>query len=254
MPRLLRTLIPRIRRSIEERGLFRTLLKAPALPIHLFREWNITTNLAKESARSEFDLLYRVDTDGDIGGGRIGRTYLSDLDIPSTNWIYGQYYSPIDPARFSRIMRSLELNFQEFVFVDFGSGKGRALLLASELPFKKIIGIEFSPQLHAIAQSNIRKYSSPSQVCKSLQSICMDFTGFQLPPEPCLLYFLDPCRAAVHLRVLDNIRKSWQNNPREIFIVYISPLSEKVFDSSGFLHKLAKNDEDWFTAYEVSGN
>ena len=70
------------------------------LPINVFRERNTAKKLAKESARSEFDLQYGVETDGDVGGGRStlrGRTYLSDLDIPSANWIYGQDYSPIIP-------------------------------------------------------------------------------------------------------------------------------------------------------------
>ena len=85
MPRLLRTLIPRIKQSILARGLIRTLLRAPRLPINFIREWNIAKTLAKETSRSEFDLQYGVDTDGDLGGASIGRTYLSDLDIPSAN-------------------------------------------------------------------------------------------------------------------------------------------------------------------------
>jgi hypothetical protein len=256
MPRLSRTLIPRIRRSLAERGLLRTLLSAPALPVHLFREWRTAKKLTRESSRSEFDLQHGVDTDGDVGGGNTelrGRTYLSDLQIPSENWIYGQDYSPIVPERFFRILRTLNVDFKDFVFVDFGSGKGRALLLASDFPFKKIIGIEFSPELHAIAESNIRKYSSPTQLCKSLQSLCMDFTQFALPPDPCVVYLLDPCRAAIHLKILENIRKSWQANPRKILIAYVSPLSEQVYDSSGFLRKLARDDEDWFAVYEFTG-
>jgi hypothetical protein len=36
-----------------------------------------------------------------------------------------------------------------------GSGKGRALLVASELPFAKIIGVELSRELHRIAEQNL---------------------------------------------------------------------------------------------------
>jgi tRNA G46 methylase TrmB len=36
---------------------------------------------------------------------------------------------------------------------DLGSGRGRALLLASHVPFEQIIGIEVSPQLHRSLQS-----------------------------------------------------------------------------------------------------
>lgn len=259
MPRLFKTLIPRMKRSFAERGLLRTLLVAPRLPFTLLREKNIAKILNEETARSEFDERYGVDTDGEVGGkGEYrAKTYLSDLEIPSPNWIFGEDYSPIPPDQFKRIFASLSLNFEEFVFVDFGSGKGRALLLASELPFKKIIGIEFSPQLHAVAQSNIKKYASPTQLCNSLESINMDFTQFQIPLEPCVLYFLDPCRAIIHLQILENIRKSWKAFPRKIVIVYIAPRSETVFDSSGFLHKIAKvvkSNEEWYSIYEVNGD
>nr|HEV7954837.1 class I SAM-dependent methyltransferase [Candidatus Acidoferrales bacterium] len=257
MPRLFRTIIPRIKKSFAERGILRTLLIAPRLPISLIRERNYAKKLARQAARSEFDERYGVDTDGDIGGGSGGprsKTCLSDLDIPSSNWIYGLDYSPVPAGQFHRIIAGLALNFEEYVFVDFGSGKGRALLLASEFPFKKIMGVEFSPQLHVIAQSNFKKYSSPTQRCNSLESINMDFTDFQLPLEPCVLYFLDPCRASIYARILENVRKSWKTLPRRIIIVYISPLCESVFDSSGFLRKLAKSDDDEFSVYEVKEN
>jgi len=48
---------------------------------------------------------------------------------------------------------------RDFTFVDLGSGKGRVLLMASHYPFKRIIGVEFIPELHQVAQENIRKYT-----------------------------------------------------------------------------------------------
>jgi len=75
------------------------------------------------------------------------RTYLSDLTFPSMDWLYGKDYSGIVPQRFLAMVSSLNLRFEDFTFIDFGSAKGRALLLASEFPFKKIIGVDFSPKL-----------------------------------------------------------------------------------------------------------
>jgi SAM-dependent methyltransferase len=126
-----------------------------------------------------------VETAGDIGG----RTYLSDLNIPRPNWIYGNDYSGIAPERFFAILSSLNLRFEDFTFIDFGSGKGRALLLASEFPFKRIIGVEFSPELHAIAQRDIERYNSAGQKCKSIESVCSDFTMRTSPR------FMDACWA-----------------------------------------------------------
>ena len=44
----------------------------------------------------------------------------------------GVNYTGIDPARFWMALLSVELKHEDFTFIDFGSGKGRALLMASE--------------------------------------------------------------------------------------------------------------------------
>src|SRR3954471_2990982 len=63
------------------------------------------------------------------------------------------WYVPTDYETFERAMRHVEVK-PEDVFVDFGSGKGRIVILAAALPFRRVIGVEFSAQLHEIAFAN----------------------------------------------------------------------------------------------------
>lgn len=237
MPRLLRTIVPRFRRSLAERGIFVTILRSTLLPFHLVREYVMAQRLGREPEHSEFDRKFGVDTDGEFGGW----TFLSDLNIPSPNWIEGHNYAGIEPERFFAIFEKLPTRFEDFVFIDFGSGKGRALLLASEYPFKKIIGIEFSPQLNAIANRNIALYASGTQKCRAIETVRMDFTQYFLPPEPLVLFFFDPCEARIFEQVMVNLRASWQKNPRPIYLVYVAPAEEWILQSSGFL---AKSSQD----------
>jgi hypothetical protein len=249
MPRLAKTIIPRIKKSIERRGVVASIFRGVLLPIQLFREHRTAKQSAGDGTRSEFDLKYIVDTDGDTGGV----TFLSDLDIPSPNWIYGFNYLPVDPDQFRAAMTALKIEFEDFFFIDYGSGKGRALLFASNYPFKKIVGIEFAPELHAIAVKNIGKYSSPEQKCGSLEAVCMDFTDFSLPPEPLVLFFNRPCEALPLGIVLGSIRKSLRENPRPIYIVFIAPAYEEieaVLDGAEFLVKIAENPDISFIVYE----
>ena len=131
MPTVLKTVIPRIRKSLRDKGLATSLRRSFLLPIHLLREYRAGRSLRVEGEVSEFDSAHSVDT----GGKFQDWTYLSDLNIPSPNWIEGGDYLPIEPERFKRVIASLDIAFEEFTFIDFGSGKGRALLLASEFPF-----------------------------------------------------------------------------------------------------------------------
>src|ERR1700741_4193768 len=175
MPRIARTIGPRIRKSIQERGLWRSICRSLLLPAHLVHEYHESRRLNRIPCSDGFDRDHGVETDGDFAGW----TYLSDLNIPSANWIGGANYLAIEPPRFHAAVSTLSIPFEEFVFVDFGSGKGRALLLASGFRSRRSIGVEFSPELHAVAQNNIRKYQSENVGASSstesrMESICAD--------------------------------------------------------------------------------
>lgn len=249
MPRVIRTVIPRIKKSLRERGLVTSLCRSILLPIHLFKEYRAAKSLHTNDYTNKFDEEYVVDTEG----GFEGWTYLSDLDIPSANWIDGIDHVAIEPERFECALASLDIAFEDFTFIDFGSGKGRALLLASGYPFKRILGLEFSPELHRIAQQNISSYRSFAQRCGSIQSLNVDFADYALPPEASILFFFHPCRLRVLSRVMDGIQRSLLLAPRPLFIAYVAttPEQERLFASAGFLEKIVDNGEFKFCLYKA---
>jgi tRNA1(Val) A37 N6-methylase TrmN6 len=52
----------------------------------------------------------------------------------------------------------LPINLDDYTIVDIGSGKGKLLLLASNYPFRRIIGVEYAPLLHEIAKKTSRTF------------------------------------------------------------------------------------------------
>ena len=44
---------------------------------------------------------------------------------------------------------------EEVSFIDVGAGMGRAVLLAAELPFRRVVGVELNPTLARIARKNL---------------------------------------------------------------------------------------------------
>jgi SAM-dependent methyltransferase len=248
MPRLIRTILPRIRKSLAERGVIGSISRSLLLPIHLLREHRMAKSLTANWKCSEFDSQHGVETEGE----RDGWTFLSDLNIASPNWIYGTNYIGTEPERFTEIFACLHLNFERFTFIDFGSGKGRVLLMASQFPFKSILGIEFSPELLAIAQRNIERYANPTQRCMRIESVCMDFVDFQFPPEPCVLYFYDPCEVKVLTKVVENLRLSLQELPRKVYAVCLAPKSGHFWGSIDFLSPIVRNEKHNFLIYEGS--
>lgn len=246
VPRILRTVLPRIRRSITERGVLVSLRRSVLLPFHLVSEYREARRLSPTTQPNEFDLAHGVDTEGTHDGW----TFLSDLEIPSANWIHGNNYTPIEPERFAFVMDMLPLHHPDFTFIDFGSGKGRALLLASRYPFRRVIGIEFAHQLHAIAQKNLSTYPRRLMVCPEVESVCQDFLEFTLPLQPLVLFFFDPCSEVVFGRLLQKIRASTLAHPRPLFLIYVAPARKAaLLDAADFLLKLARNDDLDFLVY-----
>ena len=165
-------------------------------------------------------------------------------------------YQPTEPAAFhemlgglqQRLQQSLQetpgpghtaLNINDFTFIDLGSGKGRTLLMASDYPFRRIIGVELLPSLHYIALENVRQYKSQSQKCFALESICADATAFPLPTDPLVIFLFNPFPESGMRQVVANLEQSLREHPRPVFVLYHNPLLEHTLTESWRLRKIA---------------
>lgn len=186
---------------------------------------------------ADYDWDYRVNTTSGAVGWR--------------DRLMGEFhsaYQPTEPAAFHEMLDALKqsangqhsiLNFRDFTFIDLGSGKGRTLLMASDYPFREIVGVELLQSLHEIAEQNLRKYKSESQKCFTLRSICNDATAFCFPDEPLILYLFNPFPESGMRQVFANLGQSLRAHPRPVYVLYHNPLLEHVLNESGFLRKLS---------------
>jgi hypothetical protein len=216
MPKIHKTILPRIKKALRERGVLGTVWICLRGPWQLISDYKkAKKNFRRRAVQDEFDLRYGVETST--------RVHLTDLKIDSPNWVYAGGYWPTSTAIIQEALSALQIRFEDFVFVDFGSGKGRVLLQASDLPFRKIIGVEFSSELHDIAVKNIERYKGDNQKCKQIESVCMDFTLFEIPQEPLVAFLYNPSSEAITAALANNIAKSVGEHPRELWVIYVTP-------------------------------
>ena len=204
-----------------------------------------------------FDLEYGVDTTGLVWGESLISPGCPCPKQTSPNTQHSQYwatgYYGVAPSAFRAAMERLALDWPRFTFIDIGCGKGRALLLALRYPFHRALGIELSPALAAVAQSNLAGFAAPwRQAGVPTEVLTADATQVPLPPGPLLLFLYHPFAAPVMRRFLDHLLAAAPPS-REIYLLYTNPELAPLLDSTPGLTRLWEQ-WGWLTANETAAD
>lgn len=167
-----------------------------------------------------------IDTqfDRDSGFDSGGVVELKKLTISGTNKEFGHRHIAIRPNEFDAAFQALPFDVSGFTFIDIGSGKGRALILAARHSFKKIIGVEFAKELHLAAQANAKDFNS------RITNLWMDATKYNFPAGPLVIYLYNPFGAFIMDQVAE--RASLATGP--VFVMYLNAFEEKSWTNCGF--------------------
>ena len=146
----------------------------------------------------------------------------------------GHYPTSVDDFR--RMAGFLRPRNADEVLLDYGSGLGRFVILAATMPFARIIGVELSPLLAEGARSNISSCER-SLLCKDIEIIIADATGYDVPDDVTTIYFNYPFAGAILESVLGRIVASYKEKPRPLRIVCNLP------QESAFFNMMQKADQ-----------
>lgn len=149
-----------------------------------------------------------------------------DLKVDPTEAVTERthYYADSGGLAFDRIMSNFKISASDAI-VDFGCGKGGILISLSKYPFSRITGVEISPELAEIAQSNISKLK-----IDNVDVQCCDAAIFKPLAEYNYFYFFDPFPCIVMADVLNNIEQSLKEKPRKVTIIYLNPYCHKLIE------------------------
>jgi SAM-dependent methyltransferase len=190
---------------------------------------NITWRLREEfrPEKHPYDVLMGCDTSGMIHHRRLG----SDAED----------YQPIDPDVFRATMAHIDEDYSKFTFVDLGCGKGRALLLAEEYEFRKIVGVDFAKNLAEIASGNATIVGS-----ERITVVHGDAREFDFPPGPLVVFLYNPFSASITRGVMQRLI----SHTEPFYIAYVNPLQAEVISSFPRAEIVAK--DDWCTIWRFS--
>ncbi len=151
-------------------------------------------------------------------------------------------YQAVQPRAMRTFLAHLpaERDREAIAFVDYGSGRGRALFLAIENGFGAAIGIELEESHHEIAFHNVRSYRGDGE---RITLVCGDARDFELPTDPVVLFFYNPFGREILEAVLESTLEQLRAKPRPAWVVYETPEHRELLDDQPAFRLIAERDE-----------
>jgi SAM-dependent methyltransferase len=177
--------------------------------------------------RHPFDLEFGVKTSGLVAGRNLKCGHRHDR--------HNTAYYGVAPSVFKSLLErwrksSPAAPIDQFTFIDLGSGMGRAVLLASELPFREVVGVELNPTLARIARKNAMVWRAAGRARATMRMECGDAVEFHFPDGPCLAFLFNPFGAQVMRRLLKALAKGLAGRPGCLDLLYVNNEQESVLE------------------------
>ena len=175
------------------------------------------------AAERRYDKALGIDTGGEIVGKR--------LMLGPEQASYAKGYAGTPPRVAEHLIGLVADRARGFTFVDYGSGKGRVLLIAARYQFDRVVGLEVSEPLIRLAAANVAAYARNHPELRPIELVQADAANYEIPETPCVLFFYDPFQASLMERIGQQVQASFVVKPRKLFIIYYSPALAYVFDA-----------------------
>ena len=198
------------------------------------RDQGIKTTLLKLNmlvADYLFDIRYGTDT--------CAWSELNELTIESDNRKSGFRYQPTRVLLLKKVFSAIEpLLPADSVLVDFGCGKGRILLVATEFGFREVRGVEFAHELCEIARKNGEIYKNQTGNGFEYRIIEHDASQYEIHEDENVFFISNPFDGKILSAVLANIAASLQKKYRKILIIYYYPEYSDVIEQADDFPKI----------------
>jgi hypothetical protein len=158
---------------------------------------------------------------------------LDGLTVCGDNRAHGHDYRPTPRLVFEWALAGVDDDFSRLSFVDYGAGKGRVLLLASQHPFAAIGGIEFAEELHDEATMNIAQFPRSRMKCRTVECVHEDAAALGPLDGEAVHYFFDPFSREVFAEVLNGLIASYRARPRRLYLILIDAVAADLVEESG---------------------
>jgi predicted RNA methylase len=206
--------------------------------------------------RHPFDAENGVRTSGLVAGRHLKSGHRHDRHTTA-------YYG-VAPSVFHSLIKRWHrtgpaARMEETAFVDLGAGMGRAVLLASELKFKSVVGVELHSTLAGIARRNVKIWRAAGREHCPIQIVERDAVEFALPAGPVVVFLFNPFGASVLRRLLKRWRPALKGRAEGVDVLYVNNEQEGVLELERgwrrlFLGKVKRSEADAIADHKIMAN
>ena len=108
------------------------------------------------------------------------------------------------------------------VFADLGSGKARVVVEAARrYPFRRVIGVELSPELTAVAARNLEAQRERLR-CTDVQLLNMNAVDWTPPDDLSIVYLFNPFHGEVFSAVMNRLVELVDRRGSGLRIIYVN--------------------------------
>lgn len=205
---------------IAARFITRRIMEIPSKGLPRFRKYN----------DDEFDRKYGVETS----------KLVQFVPTNSRNFSHGNRYSAASESAIRWCIENCGMALDTTTFVDVGSGKGRALIVATFYPLRGIVGVEYSPELAEICTENLQRLGLRDRC----DVVVGDAAEFNFPEGNLLVFLYNPFDGVILERVLKNLASA----SGRVRIAQLGP-GHEIIRSSGLAREVCSGDGP--TIYEI---
>jgi hypothetical protein len=216
-------MLQRIQRSLAGRGPGEIAALAAKTIVHSARSLRPAA-IAGRRRDAEFDRRWGTDTTGLVS--------LSKLDVDPVRARFGGRYQASDGEALAHAVKAFGVEPKDWTFVDYGSGKGRIVLIAARMGFGRAIGVEFAPELSRIAEENGRRFTRNGGASISPEFVLGDAGSYEPPEEPLFAYLYNSFGPPVIDEVAVRLAAKAARGEKVLF-TYVNPQHLDLFMSYG---------------------
>ena len=137
-----------------------------------------------------------------------------------------QYRYPYEPTPYSVLEQLANSGYigKKNILVDYGCGKGRVDFFMAYQTRCKTIGVEYDERIYASAIENQKTAVSGNRTNFVLEKA----ENYEIPLEADRFYFFNPFSVELLQKVMNKMKDSYYENPREMLLFFYYPSDEYI--------------------------